>query len=218
MKGVPISTVLLKLEKTYNPPRTFLDWSKPFELLVATILSAQCTDKRVNIVTKTLFLKYRSPRDYLQVSPEELQEDIHSCGHFRVKARYLQKSMRLLLEKHHGKLPDTMEELLAFPGVGRKTAAVLLYAIFAKNEGLAVDTHVWRVSKRLGLTKGRTQARIELDLMRQTPRPKWGRLHTLLIIHGRMICIARNRKCEQCVFRKECPSSLVMGRPDCAKT
>ncbi len=217
MKPVSTSTVLHKLGKLYTPPRTFLDWTTPFELLLATILSAQCTDARVNIVTKTLFLKYKHPRDIVAVTVRELEGDIRSCGYYHTKARYLHASCRMILEKFGGEVPDTMGKLLQLPGVGRKTATVILYAVFGKQEGIAVDTHVWRVSKRLGLSKANTQDKIELDLMNQTARKNWGRLHTLLIMHGRNTCIARSRKCDQCVFKKECPSSLTQNRPDLAK-
>ncbi len=214
MRGVPVPTVLRELGKLYDPPRTFLDHRNAFELLVATILSAQCTDARVNIITKTLFAKYRSPRDLLAVPPEGLQQDIRSCGHYRNKTRHLQGAAKLLLEKYDGEVPGTMDELLELPGVGRKTATVILYSIFGQEAGIAVDTHVWRVAKRLGLTGRNDQKRIELDLMKATPRPKWGRLHTLLVMHGRAICTARARQCAACSFAKTCPSSSVMNRAD----
>ena len=214
--GVPAATVLRELQKPYKPPLTFLDFDTPFHLLVATILSAQCTDARVNIVTKALFLKYKTPEDFVRTSLEEIQQDIHSCGHYRNKSRFLQESSRLILEKFGGKVPETMDELLTLPGVGRKTATVLLYAAFHQEQGIAVDTHVWRVSQRLGLTRAHSQDKIEQDLMRQTPREHWGLFHTLLISHGRKICTARGRQCGQCPFQKNCPSSAVMGRADLA--
>lgn len=216
--GVPIPTVLRKLRALYDPPRTFLDFDTPFHLLVATILSAQCTDKMVNSITPRLFAKYRSPKDFLRMSIAEIQRDIHSCGHYRNKAKYLQSMSRMLIERYGGAVPQTMEQLLELPGVGRKTATVVLYAAFGQEQGIAVDTHVWRVSKRLGLTTANSQDAIERDLLRQTPRDKWGLLHTLLISHGRTICTARNRQCQTCPFAKECPSSVVMYRPDLAKT
>jgi endonuclease-3 len=209
--------VLRELKKLYGPPRTFLDFDTPFHLLVATILSAQCTDARVNIVSKTLFRKYEQPEDFLKASLEEIEDDIHSCGHYHNKAKFLQRSSALLLEKFNGQVPDTMDQLLTLPGVGRKTATVLLYAIFHKEEGIAVDTHVWRVSQRLGLTKANSQHKIELDLMHATPREEWGLFHTLLISHGRTICAARNRQCSNCPFQKDCPSSLTMKRKDQAQ-
>ncbi len=146
--------------------------------------------------------------------PEELQQDIRSCGHYRNKARHLQGAARLLLTQYKGEVPGTMDELLELPGVGRKTATVILYSIFGQEAGIAVDTHVWRVARRLGLTDRNDQKRIELDLMQATPRPKWGRLHTLLIMHGRAVCTARARQCAACPFAKSCPSSSVMNRVD----
>jgi endonuclease III len=217
MPGPSVATILRELRSRHTPPRTFLDFDTPYHLLIATILSAQCTDKMVNSITPRLFAKYKGPEDVLNISPEELQRDIHSCGHYRNKAKYIRETSRLLLERHGGAVPETMEELIALPGVGRKTATVVLYAAFKQQQGIAVDTHVWRVSKRLGLTKANNQAKIELDLMRQTPRTEWGELHTLLISHGRSLCTARNRQCEACPFQKDCPSSLVMGREDQSK-
>jgi len=213
-KNIPVVIVLRKLKKLYRPPRTFLRWRTPLDLLVVTILSAQCTDARVNVVSKDLFRKYRRPQEYLRVSRGELERAIRSCGAYRNKARFIQGLCTMLLEKHRGRVPQTMEELIELPGVGRKTAAIVLWAAFGRNEGIAVDTHVLRLARRLGLTKEKQQSKIELDLMRQTPRREWGNVTTLLISHGRAVCTARNRKCEQCVFKKKCPSSRVMGRPD----
>lgn len=217
MTHVLASTVLKKLGTLYEPPRTFLNFDTPFHLLVATILSAQCTDAMVNKITPALFKKYPGPADIAGAPIDELQRDIHSCGHYRNKAKYLQAASRLILERFDGEVPQTMEELLTLPGVGRKTATVVLYAAFKKQEGIAVDTHVWRVSKRLGLSKANSQDKIELDLIKQTPPDQWGYLHTLLIMHGRKTCTARNRQCGECVFKKECPSSLVMGKEDQAR-
>ncbi len=209
--------VLRRLEKLHAPPRTFLHWRTPLDLLVATILSAQCTDVRVNIVTKTLYKKYQTPQDYVAVPRKELEKDIHSCGTYRNKARFIQEMCARLISHHHGKVPQTMGELTALQGVGRKTASIILWACFGKNEGIAVDTHVIRVSQRLGLTKHKDPKRIELDLMKALPNKKWGEFTTLIITHGRAVCTARNRQCEKCVFKKECPSSLVLGRKDVAK-
>jgi endonuclease-3 len=208
--------VLSRLEKLYEPPKSFLQWKTPFQLLIATILSARCTDAHVNTVTPRLFAKYDGPADYLKVSEQELQQDIHSCGTFRMKTKNIRGLCHKLLQEHEGEVPRTMEELVALPGVGRKTAAIILYAAFGKNEGIAVDTHVQRLSLRLGLTKARTPQKIELDLMPQTPRKKWGELNTLMISHGRAVCTARGRKCGACVFREKCPSSLTRGRRDLA--
>ena len=211
-------TVLRDLEKLYEPPRAFLDWKTPLDLLVAVILSAQCTDARVNIVTKVLFQRFRTAKDYAEADRAELEAFIRSCGTYRNKARFIQETCRLLLERHGGNVPETMAELTALPGVGRKTAAIILYAVYGKNEGIAVDTHVLRLARRLGLTRNAAQDKVERDLMASTPRPRWGRLTTLLISHGRAVCTARNRQCGVCVFRDRCPSSLTRGKPDLAKS
>jgi len=203
------SYVLSELAKLYKPPRSFLDWKTPLDLTVATILSAQCTDVRVNIVTKKLFRSCRTAKSYAQMSREELEELIHSCGTFRMKAKHIQELCVLLLERHGGKVPQTMKELVALPGIGKKTAAIILYAAFKQNAGVAVDTHVQRLARRLGLTKEKYPDKISLDLEKQVPRRQWGRLNTLIISHGRAVCTARNPKCEKCVFRKDCPSSLA---------
>ncbi|TSC58197.1 MAG: endonuclease III [Candidatus Peregrinibacteria bacterium Greene0416_19] len=217
MKGVPIATVLRKLRRLYQPPRSFLAHRNPFELLVATILSAQCTDARVNIITKDLFRTYRTPRDFLLVPLVRIERNIRSCGHYHSKARYIRETCRLLIERFAGRVPSTMEELLALPGVGRKTASCVLHAAFDKHEGIAVDTHVIRLARRLGLTWRRDQKRIELDLMRQVPRRDWGAINPLLISHGRAVCTARNRMCDRCLFHRECPSSRTQGKNDRAR-
>ncbi len=211
------SAVLRALEKIHEPPRTFLRWRTPLDLLVATILSAQCTDVRVNIVTKTLYKKYQTPEDYVTVPRKELEEDIHSCGTYRNKAKFLQEMSARLISHHRGEVPQTMEELTALAGVGRKTASIILWACFGKNEGIAVDTHVIRVTQRLGLTRHKDPKRIELDLLEALPRKKWGEFTTQIITHGRAVCTARKRQCEKCIFQKECPSSMVIGRGDLAK-
>lgn len=209
--------VLRKLEKLYKPPRTFLTWRTPLDLLVVTILSAQCTDARVNIVSKDLFKKYRKPEDYIRVPRSELERDIHSCGTYRNKAKFIQEMCTIVLAKHGGKIPETMEELIALPGVGRKTASIILYAAYGKLEGIAVDTHVLRLAQRLGFTKHSSPEKVEKDLKVQTPRDRWGDITTYLISHGRAICTARSRSCVRCVFKDKCPSSLVHNRPDLAQ-
>lgn len=215
---IPMAKVLTDLGRLYKPPKTFLHFRTPIDLLVAVILSAQCTDARVNIVTETiLYPKYKTPEDYVSVPRDELERDIHSCGTFRMKAKFIQEMCARLINEHHGKVPDTMEELIQLPGVGRKTASVILSAVFDKNLGIAVDTHVQRLAQRLGLSKHHDPKKIELDLMEQAPRKRWRDVTTLLISHGRAVCTARHRKCGACVFKKDCPSSLVMGRSDKAK-
>jgi len=217
-KGLSSSKILQTLKRLYHPPRSFLNWKTPLDLLVATILSAQCTDVRVNIVTKTLFRRFRKPEEYIAVPRKKLEELVHSCGTFHAKAKYIQELCKILLAKHHGRVPRTMEELTHLPGVGRKTAAIVLYAAFHKNEGIATDTHVMRLARRLGLTRHKEQGKIEHDLMQLYPRKEWGRMNALFISHGRAVCTARNRQCGKCVFRRTCPSSLVSGNKDLAKS
>jgi endonuclease-3 len=147
-----------------------------------------------------------------------LEEDIHSCGTYRNKAKYIQTMCRLLIERHGGKVPDTMEELVKLPGIGRKTAAIITYAAYGKPQAIAVDTHVMRLARRLGLSRHTNPDKISLDLMKAVPRKNWGALTTLLISHGRAVCTARKRMCDRCVFRKSCPSSLVTGKKDLAKS
>lgn len=199
--------VFNKLSKLYNPPKTFLRHRSHLDLLVATILSAQCTDKKVNEVTQKLFKKYRTAKDYVKITQSEFERDIKPTGFFRTKAKNIRALCHMLLQEHGGRVPKTMEELVRLPGVGRKTAAIIIYALFGKNEGVAVDTHVMRLSQRMGLTKSKDPKKIEKDLMKALPRSKWGKINPLMISHGRKVCTARNKKCGECVFRKECPSS-----------
>lgn len=216
--GIPMDTVLTELGKLYKPPKTFLHFRTPLDLLVATILSAQCTDARVNIVTeKILYLKYKTAQDYVQVRREELEQDIHSCGSYRMKAGFIQDTCHLLLQHFNGEVPRTMAELTTLKGVGRKTASVVLAAAFNINEGIAVDTHVMRLSRRLGLTNQTAQEKIEKDLMSQAPQKRWRDVTVHLISHGRAVCTARNRKCEECVFADRCPSSKLLGKRDLGK-
>ncbi|MBI5156168.1 endonuclease III [Candidatus Peregrinibacteria bacterium] len=216
--GIPLGIVLKTLGKVYQPPKTFLHFRTPLDLAVAVILSAQCTDKRVNIVTESiLYPKYKTAKDYLSVPREELERDVHSCGTFRMKAKHIQEMCGLIIERHSGKIPRTMEELTALPGIGRKTANVILSAAFDINAGIAVDTHVIRVSQRLGLTTHSDPKKIELDLIPFAPRKEWRRVTTLIISLGRDVCTARKRACIRCPFAKKCPSSLVTGKKDLAK-
>lgn len=176
---------------------------------MATILSAQCTDAVVNKVTPALFDKYRSPKEYSEADTSELENIIHSCGFYRNKAKSIQGAARTLLEKYDGKVPDTMAEMLALPGVARKTANVVLHNAFGKEEGIAVDTHVKRVSRLLSLTTHNNPDLIEKDLMSIVPKGYWGRFTYLLIEHGRNICIARRPKCHDCVLSDLCPSAAI---------
>lgn len=209
MKKLTVDIVVRQLQKLYPDAKCSLDFSTPLELLVATILSAQCTDKRVNIVTKSLFKKYTLPQDYLGVPARELESDIHSCGTFRMKAKAIRTSCQLIIDQFRGEVPKTMKEMLMLRGVGRKTAAIVLSTAYGIIEGIPVDTHCMRLSQRLGLTKEKFQGKIEADLMRKTPRKDWAMLSHLLVAHGRNICIARSPKCSECVFRKTCPSSTA---------
>lgn len=199
------------LEKEYPNVKTALSYSNPLEILVATMLSAQTTDVAVNKVTKTLFKKYRTSEDYANADIKELEQDIHSTGFYHNKARNLQKCCQLLIEKFHSQVPKTMEELIELPGIARKTANIVLYNAYNIIAGIAVDTHVRRLSERLGLTRQKDQNKIEKDLMQITPKEKWMLLTDLLIFHGRQICIAKKPKCKACILNKICPSAFTFG-------
>jgi endonuclease-3 len=196
------------LEKEFADAKIALGHANPLELLVATILSAQCTDERVNIVTKTLFKKYRRVEDYAEADLKELEQDIRSTGFYHNKAKNIKNCCRLLIEKHNGQVPKTMEELLELPGVARKTANIVLQNAFGIVEGIAVDTHVRRVSQRLGLTENKDPEKIERDLMEIVPKEKWARISDLLIFLGRYVCEAKKPKCEECVLSRLCPSAF----------
>ncbi|HTE18169.1 MAG TPA: endonuclease III [Armatimonadota bacterium] len=214
-KPVPPRTLRERLSVLYPDAQCELHFRTPLELLVATILSAQCTDQRVNIVTRTLFEKYRSAEDYLAVPQEELETDIHSTGFFRNKARNIRGACLRILEAYGGEVPGTMEELLTLPGVARKTANVVLGNIFNRAEGIAVDTHVTRLSGLLGLSEHTDPVKIERDLMARFPRKHWTVLSHLLILHGRRVCVARRPNCAGCTLNDLCPSAFVAARkPD----
>jgi len=199
------------LEREYPDAKIALNYNNPFELLVATILSAQCTDERVNIVTKSLFKKYRKAEDYANADLAELEQDIKSTGFYRNKARNIKKTGQILVQRFNSKIPKTMKEMLELPGVARKTANIVLQNAYGVVEGIAVDTHVRRVSARLGLTANDDQNKIEEDLMRIVPKEKWMRITDLLIFLGRRVCIAKKPKCEVCVLNKICPSAFTFG-------
>jgi endonuclease-3 len=201
--------IIRALKRAYPDATCSLNHSNAFELLIATILSAQCTDERVNIVTADLFRKYRKPQDYLKVSPAELQEDIRTTGFFRNKAKSIQGASKMLVEQYGAKVPQTMDELLELPGVARKTANVVMGNAFGIASGVVVDTHVTRLSRRLGLTVQKPAEKIELDLMPLVPKKDWVIFSHLLIAHGRKICKARNPLCDECVVEKYCPSSFL---------
>jgi endonuclease-3 len=195
------------LKKEYPEARCSLNHSNPLELLVATILSAQCTDERVNLVTAELFRKYRTAEDYAGAPTAELERDIHSTGFFRNKARAIQGACRLIAKRHAGRVPRSMEELLELPGVARKTANVVLGNAYGIASGVVVDTHVSRLSERLGLSREKTAEKIERDLAALTRKSDWILLPHLLIAHGRKVCKARAPLCGECVLAKLCPSA-----------
>lgn len=198
-----ISAILGILAKTYPKAECTLDFSNPLELLVATVLSAQCTDERVNQVTKKLFEKYRTAADYANVPPEELEEDIRPTGFFRNKAKSLKSCGATLVGEYEGEVPDSLEELVKLPGIGRKTANVVLGTAF-NTPGIVVDTHVSRITQRIGLTQKRDPVKIEFDLMEQIPREKWTVFSHQLIQHGRKTCTARKPKCPECPLLEHC--------------
>lgn len=198
--------IINRLKKAYPDAHCALEHSNPFELLVATILSAQCTDARVNMVTPNLFRKYRGPQDFVDVSQEELERDIRSTGFFRNKAKNIKAASRRLIEVYKGNIPRTMDEMLTLGGVARKTANVVLGNAFGIASGVVVDTHVSRLSQRLGLTKETTPEKIEKDLEKLVPKDDWIMFPHWMIFHGRQICIARKPKCRKCVLGDICPS------------
>jgi len=202
-------TIIRRLKRAYPGAKCSLNHSNPFELLIATILSAQCTDERVNIVTADLFRKYTKPEDYLKVSPRELEKDIQSTGFFRNKTKSIQGASKLLSEEYGSQVPHTMDELLELPGVARKTANVVLGNAFGIKAGVVVDTHVTRLSHRLTLTQQKTAEKIEQDLIPIVPKKDWVIFPHLMIYHGRKICKARNPLCAECTIEKQCPSSSL---------
>ncbi|MEO8206313.1 MAG: endonuclease III [Chthoniobacterales bacterium] len=202
-----------RLPEIYPDAHCELNYSTPFELLVATILSAQCTDKRVNIVTKELFRHQKLPKDFVALSQEALEKLIHSTGFYRNKAKNIRAAAKMVLDTHAGKVPRTLAELAALPGVGRKTANVVLGNVFDINEGVVVDTHVTRLSLRLMLTKHRDPVKIEQDLMKLFPQSVWMLLSHWFIWHGRRRCYARNPDCAGCEIRDLCPTRDQWGKP-----
>jgi endonuclease-3 len=205
-----IAEIIKRLKKEYTrTPQTVLRFSTPFELLIATILSAQTTDVLVNRVTAELFKKYRSVHDVANTTPEALAQDIRSVNFFNNKAKNINKTAKVLIERFGGKVPRTMEELVALPGVARKTANIVLSSAFGLNEGIAVDTHVKRLAYRLGLTKHDDPVKIEQDLLTITPKKEWGHLSHLLIFHGRKVCQAKKPDHASCVLADLCPSRNI---------
>jgi endonuclease-3 len=201
--------IIHRLKREYTDARCSLNHSNPLELLIATILSAQCTDERVNIVTAELFRKYRRAEDYYNVTQTELEEDIRSTGFYHNKAKAIQGACRLISEQHEGRVPEIMDDLLALPGVARKTANVVLGNAYGITSGIVVDTHVARLSERLKLSEHNQPEKIERDLMELVPRKDWIIFPHLLIAHGRKVCKARTPLCGVCVVEPLCPSSLL---------
>lgn len=212
-----LESVLDRLYNAYPDATISLDFSNRFELLVAVILSAQCTDERVNSVTATLFEKYDTIEAFAEAGQDELADDIGSITYFNSKARYLREAAQVIRDDYDGRVPDTMEDLTELPGVGRKTANVVLQHGHNIREGIVVDTHVQRLSRRLGLTTEHTPLAIEQDLVALVPREHWQEYTHLLISHGRAVCSARNPACETCVLEDICPSSKLRTDVDLAK-
>jgi len=208
-KAARLKQILAGLHKAYPDAHCELNFSNPLELLIATILSAQCTDKRVNLVAAELFRKYRSAADYADANTVEFQQEIKSTGFFRNKSKSIQACCRALVEQHGSEVPRTMAELTALDGVGRKTANVVLGNAFGLNEGIVVDTHVTRLANRLGLTQQADAEKIEQELMTLVPREQWTLFSHWLIWHGRRRCDARRPNCEGCEIRKLCPRQGV---------
>jgi endonuclease-3 len=201
--------IIKALTKAYPDAHVALNFTNPLECLIATMLSAQCTDERVNMVTKDLFVKYRTPRDYLAVPEDELKEDIRSTGFFNQKARAIRGACTRIVEAYDGEVPGTMEELITLPGVARKTANIVTGNSFGRVEGIAVDTHVRRLANRLGFSDESDTDKIEQDLMRLIPKRRWFGFSYVLIDHGRAICQAKKPRCDECPVERLCPSSRL---------
>ncbi|MFQ6075216.1 MAG: endonuclease III [Candidatus Bathyarchaeia archaeon] len=204
-----ILEIIRLLEREHPDAKIALHYTSPLELLVATMLSAQCTDERVNTVTKALFKKYRSAEDYANVKLRELEEDIRPTGFYRNKAKNIKRCCEILVERFNSEVPRTMEELLLLHGVARKTANIVLQNAYGVIVGVVVDTHVMRLAKRLGLTEQTNREKIERDLIEIVPREEWMRIADLLIFHGRRVCAARKPRCSTCVLDKICPSAFA---------
>lgn len=200
-----IQQILLRLKTHYPHARYYLNFSSPLELLVATILSAQARDELVNSVTADVFKKYKTAADYAGAPLSQLENDIKKINFYRNKAKAIQNACKMLVEKYNGKVPDTMEELVKLPGIGRKTANAILINAFNRVEGIVVDTHVIRLSQRLGLTTAKEPAKIEQDLMKLIPKSEWKRITWLMKDHGRAICLPKKPKCDGCVVQELCP-------------
>jgi endonuclease III len=204
-----IETILFDLKKIYPNATYELDWETPLQLLVATILAAQCTDERVNKVTKTLFVKYPDAKSYVEADIHELEQDIKSTGFYRNKAKTIHSACQALVQEFDGEVPNTIAELVMLPGVARKTANVVLNTAFKIPSGIIVDTHVARVSQRLGLSKQKSPEKIEKELMKLVPQKEWTFFGPAMVLHGRYTCTANNPKCNECIFKDICEKNEV---------
>ena len=209
MKKDTVLKIISLLKKEYPEPKTALIFKSPFELLVATVLSAQTTDIHVNKVTEKLFKKYTSIKDYAETPIETLQRDLNSINYYKTKANNIQRAANIMIERFNSTVPKTMEELTELPGVARKTANIILSNAYGINVGIAVDTHVKRLSKRLGLTEYDDPQKIESDLMSVTPKEDWGIISHLLVLHGRRVCQAKKPRHNECVLKDMCPSKDI---------
>lgn len=203
-----IGTVISELTRVYPKLKTTLRFKTPFQLLIATMLSAQCTDERVNQVTKDLFKRLNKPEDFANIKLKDLETIIRSTGYYKLKAKRIRNASRMIVRKFNSDVPNNMKDLLSLDGVGRKTANIVLFVVFDKIDGIAVDTHVARCSRRLGWTKSKNPNRIETDLRSVISRDLWGEVSMLLILHGREICTSRKPRCEKCILKDMCPSAF----------
>lgn len=204
-----VSEIVSRLKREYPQARTALEFSNPLQLLISTILSAQCTDARVNLITPALFAKYRDVKDFASANQSELEIDIRSTGFYRMKARHIVGACQTILEKFNGQVPKTLQDLITLPGVGRKTANCVLGGAFGIQSGIVVDTHVKRLANRLQITQNSDPEKIEKDLMSVIPKKEWYRFSNLLILHGRQICKARKPACAICILKDLCPSAQL---------
>jgi len=204
-----VGKILVLLEKEHPDAKITLEFSNPLELMVATILAAQCTDAKVNQVTRSLFKKFRTPEDYAKADLSELERAIRPTGFYKAKAKHVKNACGMLVDQYGSQVPKTMDDLIKLPGVARKTANIVLSNAYGITEGIAVDTHVLRLVERLGLTQSKTREKIETDLMRIVPKDSWLRFSDLLIFHGRKVCTAKKPKCSICVLNDLCPSAFT---------
>ena len=206
-----VGKILVLLEREYPDAKITLEFNNPLELMVATILAAQCTDAKVNQVTRSLFKKFRTPEDYAKADSATLEGEIRPTGFYKAKAKHVKNACGILIDQYGSQVPKTMDDLIKLPGVARKTANIVLSNAYGITEGIAVDTHVLRLVERLVLTQSRTREKIETDLMRIVPKDSWLRFSDLLIFHGRKVCTAKKPKCSICVLNDLCPSAFTFN-------